>query len=233
MTEVLSIQTQTDGSSPFGTNPLRRSASQTSFLINNSACYPNPPSPTPIKSKYASPGYDSRPSTSLPSSAPSSPLPTHPEFSNQPSFASTPSSSLSLDEECGEQDEDILFPSYGGEDYYEGDTDQQPPFSPESEILDTVPRSASDSSIHISSRTVVPEAPPAAGDDLSIKREPTRHVDYLSHNWKEEDIWASWRHIVAKRKAYGNSARLENASWRTWAKSKYRLQTVSPETLNW
>jgi hypothetical protein len=32
---------------------------------------------------------------------------------------------------------------------------------------------------------------------------------------------------------YGQKSRLENASWRTWAKSKYRLRTISPETLNW
>ena len=74
---------------------------------------------------------------------------------------------------------------------------------------------------------------PVAGDDITLKTEPTRHVDYLSHNWKEEDIWASWRHIVARRKAYTNSSRLENASWRTWAKSKNKLKTVSPEALNW
>jgi hypothetical protein len=28
-------------------------------------------------------------------------------------------------------------------------------------------------------------------------------------------------------------ARLENASWRTWAKQRNKLKTISPETLNW
>jgi len=38
---------------------------------------------------------------------------------------------------------------------------------------------------------------------------------------------------VSQRKVYGQRSRLENASWRTWAKSKYHLPTVSPEALNW
>lgn len=72
-----------------------------------------------------------------------------------------------------------------------------------------------------------------SSDDASIESEPERHVDYLSHDWREEDIWSSWRYVVARRDRYSNGVRLENASWRTWAKSKYGLRTVSPETLNW
>jgi hypothetical protein len=72
-----------------------------------------------------------------------------------------------------------------------------------------------------------------SSDDASIESEPERHVDYLSHDWREEDIWTSWRYVVARRDRYSNGVRLENASWRTWAKSKYGLRTVSPETLNW
>ncbi|KIM34338.1 hypothetical protein M408DRAFT_59949 [Serendipita vermifera MAFF 305830] len=30
-----------------------------------------------------------------------------------------------------------------------------------------------------------------------------------------------------------NGMRLENASWRTWWKQRNKLQTISPETLNW
>lgn len=107
------------------------------------------------------------------------------------------------------------------------------PSSPEPPGLDAVTKSVSDSAIAKPAYSLNSDAKPTAGDDTAIENEPTRHVDYLSHNWKEEDIWASWRHIVAKRKTYSNSPRLENASWRTWAKSKYKLKTVSPETLNW
>ncbi|KAH0017125.1 hypothetical protein KCU86_g13143, partial [Aureobasidium melanogenum] len=82
-------------------------------------------------------------------------------------------------------------------------------------------------------RSDSPLPTPTVADDTAIKHEPSRHVDYLSHDWREEDIWSSWRHIVSQRKVYGQRSRLENASWRTWAKSKYHLPTVSPETLNW
>jgi len=72
-----------------------------------------------------------------------------------------------------------------------------------------------------------------AEDDTAVRAQPSRHVDYLSHDWREEDIWESWKYIVSRRGEYSNSARLENASWRTWMKSKNKLKTISPETLNW
>lgn len=70
-------------------------------------------------------------------------------------------------------------------------------------------------------------------DDNDLTYEPSSHVDYLSHNWKESDISKSWRYIISKRKDVANSARLENASWRTWAQAKYGLKTISPEEVNW
>ncbi|KAH9207779.1 hypothetical protein DL95DRAFT_482309 [Leptodontidium sp. 2 PMI_412] len=72
-----------------------------------------------------------------------------------------------------------------------------------------------------------------AQDDTMVRDQPSRHVDYLCHDWKVEDIWSSRKHIVSERKAYCNSARLENALWRTWTKSQYRLKTVLPETMDW
>lgn len=233
MTEVLSIQ-QPDGNTHFGSS-LRRSSSQSSFLIQSPSSYSK--SHTNLRSKYASGGYDtSKLPHSIPSSAPSSPRLTAPVFSNQPSYNSTPSSSLSLDENCGQEEEDIVFPSYDDSGYYDqvsetGEAETIP--SPEP-VAPTVPeQSASDTTLAKSGSPERSERQPTAGDDTAIESEPTRHVDYLSHNWREEDIWSSWRHIVAKRKSYSNWPRLENASWRTWAKSKHQLKTVSPETLNW
>jgi hypothetical protein len=72
-----------------------------------------------------------------------------------------------------------------------------------------------------------------AKDDIAVRKQPSRNVDYLSHDWKEEDIWSSWKHVVLGRTVYNNSTRLENASWRAWTKSRNRLKTVSPESLNW
>lgn len=73
----------------------------------------------------------------------------------------------------------------------------------------------------------------SAVDDISVEEEPSRHVDYLSHQWPEEDIWASWRYVTGRKAIYSNGVRLENASWRTWAKVKHSLGTVAPEKLNW
>lgn len=77
---------------------------------------------------------------------------------------------------------------------------------------------------------------PHISDDIWTERgpAPSRQVDYLSHDWQEADIWSSWRYIRKEKAGYPQSAaRLENASWRTWAKSKYKLKTITPETLNW
>ena len=51
-----------------------------------------------------------------------------------------------------------------------------------------------------------------AEDDSTVRAQPSRHVDYLSHSWKEEEIWESWKFIVARRGAYSNATCLENAS---------------------
>jgi len=77
---------------------------------------------------------------------------------------------------------------------------------------------------------------PQISDDIWTERgpAPSLQVDYLSHDWQEPDIWSSWRYIRKEKAGYPqNGVRLENASWRTWAKSKYKLKTISPETLNW
>lgn len=70
-------------------------------------------------------------------------------------------------------------------------------------------------------------------DDNDIEVEPEFHVDYFSHQWDVGDISKSWRYIIQKRKNVANSARLENASWRTWAQRRLNLKTINPEKLNW
>ena len=73
-----------------------------------------------------------------------------------------------------------------------------------------------------------------APDDAQIEgRPPEICVDYLSHNWKDEDVWKSWKAMTKHKNEISNGLRLENASWRTWAKQRGNLKTVSPETLNW
>lgn len=242
MAEVLTIS-QPDGSSHFGAGPLNRSSSQSALLLQTPPSYGSSPD---LRTRFAQIGCDTRLSTSLPSSAPSSPRLAQPDFSNQPSYLSTPSSSLSLDEPCPSEDEDLAFPSYDEDaDLYSSGRrqDDEPPPSPVDPISPKPPETVIPIKPDTEKRRKLslaglaeiglPEPPTASGDDTAIQREPTRHVDYLSHTWKEEDIWSSWRHVVGKRKSYSNSTRLENASWRTWTKAKYGLKTVSPERLNW
>ena len=73
----------------------------------------------------------------------------------------------------------------------------------------------------------------AVPDDSALVTLPRGQVDYLSHDWQEEDVGRSWRNMTRQKNAIANGARLENASWRTWWKQRNKLKTVSPETLNW
>lgn len=223
MTQVISIS-QAEGHTAFG-SPLRRSSSQSSFLLQHPPSYPrHSPYFGPRESTF---GYDARLPTSEPSSAPSSPRFIQPEFSRQPSYIST-ASSLSLNDNACDED-DSYFPIY--DDCLDESQDVEPPASPNV----PEPTTASQPPLYTSalSRSHLFDPNQTTGDDMAIRNEPSRHVDYLSHTWKEEDIWASWRHVAARKHLYSNGPRLENASWRTWAKSKYRLNTTSPETLNW
>ncbi|KAJ7255465.1 hypothetical protein B0H12DRAFT_993321, partial [Mycena haematopus] len=73
----------------------------------------------------------------------------------------------------------------------------------------------------------------ATPDDSALVTLPRGQVDYLSHEWAEEDVWRSWRNMTRQKNEIANGMRLENASWRTWWKQRNKLKTVTPETLNW
>jgi hypothetical protein len=241
MTEVLSIPTQADGSAFFDTNSLRRSSSHTSLFLHHPASYSRPSST--LKPKYPPNGFENRIPASLPSSAPSSPCLTQFGPSAQLSYTSTPSSSLSLDDQCStEDDEDeeegknIVFP-----DYQEASVRKEPRLKLKLEPLSLLPPLCTDN-CPLPVSTTSPTQPPRSAasyqsssteDDTAVRSEPTAHVDYLSHSWAEEDIWASWRYVVSKRKVYANGIRLENAVWRSWSKSKYQSKTIAPGQLNW
>jgi Fungal protein of unknown function (DUF1752) len=223
MTEVLSAPGS--GSSHFAPSPLHRSSSHSLIEINTS----NPYLHSSSKPSFSHSEYATGASASAPSSAPSSPQFEHHAFSRPSSYTSTPASSLSLDTRADledDEEEDIPFPSFEGVNQKEHNVEHVE--EPECYIEE-------DSSARHEELQRIPssELPQTVNDDQAIEDQPTRHVDYLSHEWKEEDIWSSWRYIVARRKVYSNSVRLENASWRTWTKAKYSLKTVSPEALNW
>lgn len=224
----MAVVLKSDESSIFSSNALHRSHSQPKF-VSQSGSY------TKLSKSKSTVGLGNliSPSSSPTSSAESSPRTLHAD-STAPSFSSTPASSLSLDapQEDDDKDDSIAFPSYDDVGFFEPAEDLEPPLSPQHSDSYTV-SPTSNSTSTTASRPISPDPVEHAEDDSAVRSQPSRHVDYLSHNWKEEDIWSSWKLIVSKRKAYNNSARLENASWRTWAKSKNRLKTVSPETLNW
>ncbi|KAK2468765.1 hypothetical protein H9L39_19692 [Fusarium oxysporum f. sp. albedinis] len=69
--------------------------------------------------------------------------------------------------------------------------------------------------------------------DTAINAQTWRNIDYLSHDWKEEEILSSWKYITTRRGEDPNRARLKNACWRSWTKYKNNLKTMPPETLNW
>lgn len=221
MAEVLSVQMQPDGQPYFPSSTLRRSSpSQTSIYIGS-------PPFSPGKQQF-SPTQEELLIDSSSTSSTSSPTGSQINFTPASSQASTSTSILSLDTSFGiDVDEDLTFPTYASSSSSIAE-DLEPPPSPCTDNSYTVPSPTSESTpIHIT------DGPLQVVDDTAAKPEPSRHVDYLSHDWREEDIWSSWRYIVSKRSYYGERSREENASWRTWAKQKYNLRTVPPDTLNW
>ena len=212
--------------SPFSTGSLRRNNAPPSLFIDTSSTTP----------RSGADPLDRRYSNSLSSSAPSSPrLITH-DLSSFPSCASTPSSSLSLSDPffTEKDDDELQFPSYDDAD----DSDSILNDS-EKKTYNSPPKPASSpreppERRHASSRVEnLYKTLQSVGDDLSIKDQPSRHVDYFSHDWKEEELLSSWRHVVGKRGELENWERLENTAWRTWSKSRNQLPVVPPQNLNW
>lgn len=133
--------------------------------------------------------------------------------------------------------------SFGGVDDYFGDEDQIefPSYDDAahtSRVVDlcdgvSALRSLSPLSPSGEPESSSPDPMDRAEDDVAIAEEPSRHVDYLSHDWTEQDIWSSYKHLRSKRKVYSKRERLENAAWRLWGKTRQQLGTVAPESINW
>ncbi|ATY63089.1 protein phosphatase type 1 complex subunit Hex2/Reg1, putative [Cordyceps militaris CM01] len=219
----------------FSSSSLRRSASQTKFDPSTFSTSTNK-----IHSSYDPSSKSS--SESDASSVPSSPRTIHAEATDL-SYSSTPATNLSIASDFDDApplddspEDHFGLPPFSDEKYYmhphlgyDNDEDDG--------AVDKAPSAQSycavDDSSESTSRPETPELAKHAEDDTTIASKPSRQVDYLSHDWKEEDIWTSWRYIVTRRGEVANSARLENASWRTWMKAKHNLKTISPESLNW
>ncbi|KAF4781815.1 protein phosphatase type 1 complex subunit Hex2/Reg1 [Colletotrichum scovillei] len=221
----------------FSSSNLRRSHSQPKF-VTKQASFHSTPAPSHISDVFADAKVYP---DSAPSSAPSSPRTIHAE-STDLSCSSTPASNVSIASDCDDTlelavhaNDHFVIPHYGESGYFDQVEDLEAPTSPRTGDSYTVSPVDNDTEGN-TSRPNTPEFildVEHAEDDTAVRAQPSRHVDYLSHNWKEEDIWSSWKFIVSRRSEYSNAARLENASWRTWMKAKNHLKTVSPETLNW
>ncbi|WPG97629.1 Hypothetical protein R9X50_00040900 [Acrodontium crateriforme] len=233
MADVLGVPRQPDGQSYFETtSTIKRPPSSSSLFLDSPSL-----SSTTLSNNYS--GSHAEHQETVPGSSPcsslsSSPQPSTVDFSDTLSTASTPASSSgpSLEERFGDIEDDIEFPNYDTVKFYHQDVDFEPHDTngePAGESSDDPTESATTDT----TRSDSPLPTPIVADDSAINTQPSRHVDYLSHDWREEDIWSSWRHVVSQRRVYGERSRLENASWRTWAKTKNHLATVSPETLNW
>ena len=53
-------------------------------------------------------------------------------------------------------------------------------------------------------------------DDASLQPLPHGQVNYLSHNWQEEDVQRLWQKTTKQKNKIVNGVGLENASWQTW-----------------
>lgn len=225
MAEVLPFRGPDNGQPYYSSNPLQHLSPSSSFLIESPTYSPSSKARLTLKTNISS--GDSSPYISQSNS--------YTDLCHTPSYHSTPASTTSLDTRA-EDDEENFLPSYG-----DSTVAKHQEYSTPDPATTRVPNNSTESSAAFSnaestptneSLTISPR-PHLVADDTAVRDEPQRQVDYLSHDWKEEEIWSSWKHIVSKRKIYGETSRLENASWRTWTKSMHHLKTVSPETLNW
>ena len=221
----------------FSSASLRRARSENQYVARPSTL-PSSPAANKLRDSYAS--IPKSYSESTASSAPSSPRAAfQPSDSTDISFVSTPASNLSASSsDCDDAqinfhtDDHFVLPDYDHACYPPDPLEElEPPPSPRNGHSYTATPDNEDS--RSTSRPLSPEVLERAEDDTAVRVQPTRHVDYLSHNWTEEEIWLSWRYIVSRGRDHANATRLENASWRTWLKKKNNLRTVSPETLNW
>lgn len=188
------------------------------------------------KNRFVPAEYDRTLAPSIPSTAPSSPYYSH-SMGSRDSYFSTPAySSLDPSEDFSCDEDDSPFPAFDNNvpQYHQLGTGR------------TLHHLDNRSDVSIATASPPPgrrkkDEEESVKDDHWVKHEPTRHVDFLSHEWHEQDIWSSWKYVNTRerrkkydsKQALANGERLENAAWRTWTKAKYDLRTISPESLNW
>ena len=228
MLEESFVHVLPDENTFFLSSTCHRSYSRSSSLVDS-------PSIRPAQEPYVKTKRNNQIPISLQSSASSCHRTPQTGCWNSPLQTPTPGITLQLDAKCDEDEEhQVALLSCGEVGYCKHAVDLAPSASPCTNDSYTVSPVHSSNLINESrpDSPIPPEHVERAEDDTMVRDQPSRYVDYLSHNWEEEDMWWSRKQIVSKRKAYGDTARLENAIWRTWTKRRYRLRTVAPVSLN-
>jgi hypothetical protein len=201
----------------FATSGLRRSHSHFNFISSAPPYFPSS-----HLSEHYRPASKSSAELNSPSTS-SSPHSAHADLVSL-SYSSTPITNLSIT--CDYDTIGLV------------ELPEELPPSPREGNSYAVSLTEHESSEEVSHEKSGPETPEHeksqhAEDDTAVSSRPSRQVDYLSHEWREEDIWSSWRYVVTRRGELPNSARLENASWRAWIKAKNNLKTTPPESIDW
>ncbi|KXT11541.1 hypothetical protein AC579_6579 [Pseudocercospora musae] len=198
MTEVLAIPRQPDGQSFYEPSALHPSPPSSSSLFLDPATPPSSSSSSLKNPSTPHAGHQEQTSDSTPLPPPPPPPTTTtstPHFSSSissddhsttASATSSVSSHLSLHT-------DITFPNY----------DPDIALPPSSPAFCDGDDNCSEPNESTATDTTISESPlptPTIVDDSALRQEPSRQVDFLSHEWREEDIWSSWRNIVSQRK---------------------------------
>ncbi|KAL3588206.1 protein phosphatase regulator [Fusarium poae] len=235
-----------EDNSYFAASSLRRSHSHSTFISSASPYFPS----SHLSEHYQPASKSSAEFNS--SSTSSSPHTAHAD-SVDLSYSSTPTTNLPIASDYDTigivelPEGNFMFPSFAQEKLYvhpeirpdtRHDDNLELPPSPREGDSYAASLAEHESSEEVSHETSGPETLEHekfehAEDDTAVSSRPSRQVDYLSHEWREEDIWSSWRYVVTRRGEFPNSARLENASWRAWIKAKNNLKTIPPESINW
>ncbi|KAL9563902.1 hypothetical protein ACKAV7_011937 [Fusarium commune] len=196
-----------DDNGYFAASGLRRSLSHSNFTSSIS-----PYSTTSHLSEHYKPVSKSS-AESNSSSAPSSPRTVHADSADL-SYASTPATNPSVasgyDGTIGlikSPADHFMFPSFAQERLYAHpeirpnihyDDNLEPSPSPRTGDSYTVSPAEHEASEEACDDTSISETPEHeksehAEDDTAVSSRPSRQVDYLSNEWREEDIWSSWR----------------------------------------
>ncbi|RDH26548.1 hypothetical protein BDQ94DRAFT_176304 [Aspergillus welwitschiae] len=73
----------------------------------------------------------------------------------------------------------------------------------------------------------------AIRDDSIIEEVAKVNVDYLAHSWKDEELWATRKHICQMNKDSHVRHRFENALWRTWFASTRQTIPMPAAFISW